>query len=104
VATDRWGVPIGSGRNGFHDLRHYYASLIVRHGESIKTVQHRLAHAIAVETLDTRSHLFGKRLTRPLVMCPQRAPKWVLGEVLPGHRLGEDDVAYKPQTDQKSIM
>ncbi|WP_256792234.1 tyrosine-type recombinase/integrase [Terrabacter sp. Ter38] len=24
---------------GFHELRHYYASLLVRHGESVKTVQ-----------------------------------------------------------------
>jgi integrase len=23
----------------FHDLRHYYASLLIRHGESVKTVQ-----------------------------------------------------------------
>ena len=40
-------------RTGFHDLRHYYASLLIRHGESIKTVQHRLGHATAAETLDT---------------------------------------------------
>ncbi len=42
----------------FHDLRHYYASLLIRHGESVKTVQARLGHANAVETLDTYSHLW----------------------------------------------
>jgi integrase len=42
----------------FHDLRHYYASLLIRHGESVKTVQARLAHANAAETLDTYSHLW----------------------------------------------
>jgi integrase len=42
----------------FHDLRHYYASLLIRHGESVKTVQARLGHASAVETLDTYSHLW----------------------------------------------
>src|SRR3954452_1177984 len=42
----------------FHDLRHYYASLLIRHGESIKTVQDRLGHASAAETLDTYSHLW----------------------------------------------
>jgi site-specific recombinase XerD len=42
---------------GFHDLRHYYASLLIRHGESIKTVQHRLGYATAAETLDTYAHL-----------------------------------------------
>jgi integrase len=42
----------------FHSLRHYYASLLIRHGESVKTVQERLGHASAVETLDTYSHLW----------------------------------------------
>jgi len=42
----------------FHHLRHYYASLLIRHGESIKTVQARLGHASAAETLDTYSHLW----------------------------------------------
>jgi integrase len=41
-----------------HDLRHYYASLLIRHGESVKTVQARLGHASAAETLDTYSHLW----------------------------------------------
>jgi integrase len=45
-------------RTGFHDLRHYYASLLIRHGESVKTVQHRLGHATAAETLDTYAHLW----------------------------------------------
>jgi integrase len=43
---------------GFHALRHYYASLLIRHGESVKTVQARLGHASATETLDTYSHLW----------------------------------------------
>lgn len=42
----------------FHGLRHYYASLLIRHGESVRTVQVRLGHASAVETLDTCSHLW----------------------------------------------
>ncbi len=42
----------------FHDLRHYYASLLIRHGESFKTVQARLGYANAAETLDTDSHLW----------------------------------------------
>ncbi|WP_224785678.1 tyrosine-type recombinase/integrase [Microbacterium caowuchunii] len=43
---------------GQHALRHYYASLLIRHGESVKTVQARLGHASATETLDTYSHLW----------------------------------------------
>jgi integrase len=42
----------------FHDLRHFYASLLIRHGESVKTVQARLGHATASETLETYSHLW----------------------------------------------
>jgi integrase len=42
----------------FHDLRHYFASLLIRHGESVKVVQKRLGHKSAVETLDTYSHLW----------------------------------------------
>ena len=41
-----------------HLLRHYYASLLIRHGESVKTVQARLGHASATETLDTYAHLW----------------------------------------------
>jgi integrase len=49
------GLPAGTGP---HSLRHYYASLLIRHGESIKTVQARLGHATAAETLDTYSHVW----------------------------------------------
>ena len=51
----RVGAPDGTT---FHDLRHYYASLLIRHGESVKVVQARLGHASATETLDTYSHLW----------------------------------------------
>lgn len=49
------GAPTGTG---LHGLRHYYASLLIRHGESVKTVQARLGHASATETLDVYSHLW----------------------------------------------
>lgn len=49
------GLPAGTG---FHALRHYYASLLIRHGESVKTVQARLGRGSASETLDTYSHLW----------------------------------------------
>jgi integrase len=41
-----------------HALRHFYASLLIRQGESVKTVPARLGHASAAETLDTYSHLW----------------------------------------------
>lgn len=43
---------------GMHSLRHYYASLLIRYGESVKVVQARLGHNSASETLDTYSHLW----------------------------------------------
>jgi integrase len=50
---------IGARRGtGFHELRHFYASLLIHHGESVKTVQRRLGHATAAETLDTYAHLW----------------------------------------------
>jgi len=51
-------VPGAPSTTGMHDLRHYYASLLIRHGESVKPVQRRLGHARAAETLDTYSHLW----------------------------------------------
>jgi len=53
-AVTRDGPPAG---RGFHALRHIFASLLIRHGESVKVVQARV-HASASETLDTYSHLW----------------------------------------------
>jgi integrase len=49
------GLPPGSGP---HCLRHFYASLLIRAGCSVKVVQARLGHATASETLDTYAHLW----------------------------------------------
>jgi integrase len=43
---------------GFHALRHYYASLLIAGGASVKAVQSRLGHATSSETLDTYAHLW----------------------------------------------
>lgn len=42
----------------FHELRHYYASLLIDSGASVKVVQARLGHKSAEETLNTYSHLW----------------------------------------------
>jgi integrase len=42
----------------FHDLRHFYASLLIDRGCSVKAVQRRLGHQSAMETLDTYGHLW----------------------------------------------
>jgi integrase len=49
------GLPTGFR---IHDLRHYFASLLIAAGLDIKTVQARLRHASAKTTLDTYGHLW----------------------------------------------
>ena len=60
------GAPDGAR---LHDLRHYYASLLIRHGSSVKVVQARLGHASAKETLDVYGHMWpdSEDLTRAAV-------------------------------------
>jgi integrase len=41
-----------------HDLRHYYASLLIAKGASVKAVQMMLRHKTATETLNTYAHLW----------------------------------------------
>jgi integrase len=51
------GAGLASGV-GFHALRHFYASSLIRQGCSVKVVQAHLGHATAAETLDVYSHLW----------------------------------------------
>jgi integrase len=50
------GIPT-TRDNGCHALRHYYASVLLDGGESIKTVSERLGHADPAFTLRTYTHL-----------------------------------------------
>lgn len=45
----------------FHDLRHFYASLLIASGSDIKTVQQRMRHGSASTTLNTYGHLWPDR-------------------------------------------
>ena len=45
----------------FHDLRHYYASLLIASGLDVKVVQARVRHASGKTTLDTYGHLWPDR-------------------------------------------
>jgi integrase len=42
-----------------HALRHYFASIQIRSGQSVKVLQALLGHKSAVETWDTYGHLMG---------------------------------------------
>lgn len=54
-AVAKVGLPSGTG---FHELRHFYASVLIAGGESVKVVQKRLGHKDATETLNTYTHLW----------------------------------------------
>jgi integrase len=42
----------------YHDLRHYFASLLIASGADVKVVQARMRHASAKTTLDVYGHLW----------------------------------------------
>jgi integrase len=42
----------------YHDLRHYFESLLIASGLDVKVVQTRLRHASAITTLNTYGHLW----------------------------------------------
>ncbi|MDQ6838536.1 MAG: tyrosine-type recombinase/integrase, partial [Actinomycetota bacterium] len=54
-AADQAGLPKWAT---FHDLHHFYASLLIARGCSVKAVQKRLGHQSTMETLDTYGHMW----------------------------------------------
>lgn len=54
-ACEKAAIPAGIGP---HALRHHYASLLIKHGESVKTVSERLGHTNAAMTLNIYTHLW----------------------------------------------
>jgi integrase len=60
---ESWGrlrsnLELPAEARGWHSLRHTYASWLIEAGLSVKTVQARLGHASATETLEVYSHLW----------------------------------------------
>lgn len=51
-------------RTGFHSLRHYYATLLIHAGASVKTVQMALGHSTPTITLDTYVGLWPDQIDR----------------------------------------
>jgi integrase len=54
-AVEKAGLPKGTR---FHDLRHFYASALIKANLNPKVIQSRLGHASIAETMDTYGHLF----------------------------------------------
>lgn len=74
-----------------HDLRHFYASLLIAAGRSVKEVSERLGHTNAAMTLNVYSHLWpaGEDATRSAIdeafgMRPESAPNADLDEEAAG--------------------
>jgi integrase len=56
--TMRHALDLPAEARGWHSLRHTHASALIHAGLSVKTVQARLGHASATETLEVYSHLW----------------------------------------------
>jgi integrase len=50
AGVPEWATP--------HDMRHFFASALIRSGASVKVIQARLGHSSAKTTLDVYGHLF----------------------------------------------
>jgi integrase len=48
----------GADGVGLHALRHFYASVLIAAGQSVKVVAERLGHSNAAMTLNVYSHLW----------------------------------------------
>ena len=69
------GIP-DTRDNGFHALRHFFASTLLHNGESIKAVQAWLGHASARTTLDLYGHMMpgSEDRTRGIIDAALSAP------------------------------
>jgi len=62
-ASEAWGAArtarpdVLGGTRGWHDLRHFHASVLVSAGVSVRAVADRLGHKSPTETLETYAHL-----------------------------------------------
>jgi integrase len=72
-----------------HDLRHFYASLLIRNGANVKLVQARLGHKSATETLDTYGHLWPDA---------DEQTRNILNEALTGLRQGDSKLRVLDNT------
>lgn len=58
IRTARKSVPDLPAGFRFHDLRHYFASLLIGSGADVKVVQRRLRHKNATTTLNVYGHIW----------------------------------------------
>ncbi|MFN2536119.1 MAG: tyrosine-type recombinase/integrase, partial [Pseudonocardiaceae bacterium] len=86
------GVSCGRYENGMHELRHFFASVLLDQGESIKAVAEWLGHSDPSFTLKTYTHLMPSSNERT---------KGVIGSLYSRRDASEDpDGPYTAQEDQ----
>jgi hypothetical protein len=68
-----------------HDLRHYFANVLIRSGASVKVVQARLGHSSAKTTLDVYGHLFADEEDRTRAAIDAEFGSPCAPEGSPGH-------------------
>jgi integrase len=81
-----------------HDLRHYFASIQIRGGQSVKVLQALLGHKSAVETWDTYGHLMGDEDTRSRAVIDAALGAGPAGvpTAIADHRGKADGLACRP--------
>lgn len=95
------GVPSGR-ENGLHALRHWYASVLLDAGESIKAVSEYLGHASAAFTLATYTHLMptSEQRTRKAVDLALGGPASADGPTTARANGNGSDLGRPTATDQ----
>lgn len=79
-------------RSGWHELRHFHASLLIAAGLSPVAVAHRLGHKDATETLRTYAHLWPTDETRAVEVVEAELSKTKLADRdRAGNELAEDN-------------
>ncbi|MDR0847872.1 MAG: site-specific integrase [Propionibacteriaceae bacterium] len=76
------GMPGMRARSGWHDLRHFHASLLIAGGLSVRAVADRLGHDDPTETLRTYAHLWPTDEGRVLVAVDEALSGMLTGKAL----------------------
>ena len=89
---------LGLTKLGLHQFRHYYASLMVNSGQSLKYTSRQLGHSSITITLDTYSHLFketGAEAMQQLDrLIPQKQPLQSNGDLMESAKPSEKTIEH----------
>jgi hypothetical protein len=111
MRTARAGVPGLPAGFRYHDLRHYFASMLIASGSDVKVLQARLRHASAKTTLDTYGHLWpdtddSTRAAIDAVMTARAEGSCGLSADSPGREAAKVQVraGYRPRCRSRALV